>query len=64
MAEIGGVVLADVGRDAEIGAEKGGTQFRNQLLAGIARVAETLAAEITIETCCMACPVPFMPISA
>ena len=57
VAEIGGVVLADVGSDAEIGAEEGGTQFRNKFLAGIAFIAETLAAEVTGEPCFMTSPV-------
>ena len=64
VAEIRGVVLAEVGRDAEIGAEEGGTQFRNQLLAGIAFIAEAVAAQVTGETCLVARPVRLMPISA
>ena len=57
VAEISGVILPDVGRDAEIGAEEGGTQFRNQFLAGIAFIAEALAAKVTGEPCVMAGPV-------
>ena len=64
VAEIGRVVLADVGRDAEIGAEEGGTEFRNKFLAGIAFVAEALAAKVTGEPCFMTSPVGLMPISA
>ena len=54
MTDIVGMVFPDLRRDAEVGAKEGGAQFCNQLLAGIARIAETLAAEITIETCCVA----------
>ena len=64
VAEIGGVVLADIGRDAEIGTEESGTQFCNELLAGIAFIAEALAAKVTGEPCVMAGPVGLMPISA
>ena len=64
VTKIGRVILADVGRDAKVGAEEGGTQFCDQLFAGIARVAETLAAEITVETCFVTSPVSLMPISA
>ena len=64
MAEIGGVILADVRSDAEVGAEESGTEFRDEFLAGIAFIAETLAAEVTGKTCFMLGPVPFMPISA
>ena len=64
VAEIGGVVLADVGRDAEISTEEGGTEFRDEFLAGIAFVAEALATQVTVKTCFMLGPVPFMPISA
>lgn len=49
VAEIGGVVLADVGSDAEIGAEEGRTQFCNPLLAGIAFITKALAPEVTGE---------------
>ena len=64
VAEIGGVVLADVGRDAEISTEESGTEFRDEFLAGIAFVAEALADEVTGEACLMARPVGLMPISA
>ena len=57
VADIVGMVLPDLRGDAEVGAKEGGAKFCDELLAGIARVAETLAAEVTIETCGMACPV-------
>lgn len=56
MADIVGVVFPDLRRDAKVGTQERGAQFCDQLLAGIAEIAETLAAEITVETCCMACP--------
>ena len=64
VTEIGGVILTDVGRDAEIGTEKSGPEFRDKFLAGIAFIAEAVAAQVTGETCFMACPVRLMPISA
>ena len=57
VADIVGVVFPDLRGDAEVGTQESGAEFCNQLLAGIACVAETLAAEVTVETCCMACPV-------
>ena len=42
VAEIGRVVIADVGRDAEIGAEEGGTKLRDQLFTRIAFIAEAV----------------------
>ena len=64
VAEIGRVILADVGSNAKIDAEEGGTEFRNKFLAGIAFVAEALAAKVTGEPCFMTSPVGLMPISA
>ena len=57
VADVVGMVFPDLRRDAEVGTEERGAKFCDELLAGIARVAETLAAEVTIETCCMASPV-------
>ena len=54
VADIVGMVFPDFRGDAEVGTQERGAQFCDQLFAGIARVAETLAAEITIETCCVA----------
>ena len=42
VAEIRGVILTDVGGDAEIGAEEGGTKFRDQLFTRIAFIAEAV----------------------
>lgn len=50
VAEIRGVVVADVGRDAEVGAEEGRAKFGDQFLARIAFVAEALPAEVAGET--------------
>lgn len=52
------MVFPDLRGDAEVGAKEGGAEFCDQLLAGIAHVAEPLVAEITIETCFIPCPVP------
>ena len=57
VADIVGVVFPDLRGDAEVGTQESGAEFCDQLLAGIACVAETLAAEVTVETCFMACPV-------
>ena len=64
VADIVGMVFPDLRGEAEVGAKEGGAKLCDELLAGIARIAETLAAEVTIETCCMASPVRVMPISA
>ena len=55
VADIVGVVCADLRGDAEVGTQESGAQFCDEFLAGIACVAETLAAEVTVETCFMAC---------
>ena len=57
VADVVGVVFPDLRCDAEVGTQERGAQFCDQHFAGIARVAKTLAAEVTIETCCMASPV-------
>ena len=57
VADIVGMVCADFRGDAEVGTQERGAQFCDQLFAGIAGIAETLAAEVTVETCFMACPV-------
>ena len=44
--DVGSVIVAHVRRDAEIGREKCRSQFRHQLFARIAFVAEALAPEI------------------
>ena len=64
VAEIGGVILADVGRDAEIGTEGSGTQFCNEFLAGIAFIAEAFAAQVAVKAVLGFRPVGLMPISA
>ena len=53
VADVVGMVFPDVRGDAKVGTKKGGAQFRDEFLAGIARVAETLTAEVSIETCCV-----------
>ena len=45
VADIVGMVFPDLRGNAEVGAQEGGTKFCDQLFAGIARVAETLAAD-------------------
>jgi hypothetical protein len=57
VADVVGMIFPDLRGEAEVDAKEGGAKLCDQLLAGIARVAETLTAEVTIETCCMACPV-------
>ena len=46
--EVGGVVVPDLRRDAEVGAQESGSEFRYQLLAGIAGVTEFLPAEVAV----------------
>ena len=47
--EIGGVVFPHFRRDAQFRAQESGSQFRNEFLAGIAVIAETLGAEIAVK---------------
>ena len=47
--EIGGVVVPDFRRDAEVGAQESGSQLRNKFLAGVAVVTKTLRAEIAFK---------------
>ena len=51
VADVVGMVFPDLRRDVEVGAKERGAQFCDELLAGIACVAETLAAGVTSETC-------------
>ena len=46
--EIGGVVVADFGRDAQLRAQEGGAHLGNQFFGGVGFVAETLA-ELPVE---------------
>ena len=50
MADVVGVVVPDLRGDAEVGTQERGAQFCDQLFAGIAGIAESLAAEVTVET--------------
>ncbi len=47
--QVRGVVLARLGRDAEIRAQERGTELRDKFFAGVARVAEALAADVAVE---------------
>ena len=47
--QIGGVILPGLQTQAEIGGEKGAPQLGDQLLPGVALVAEPLTAEISIK---------------
>jgi hypothetical protein len=40
------VVVADFRRDVEVGAQESGSEFRSQLLAGVAFIPEFLASEV------------------
>jgi hypothetical protein len=50
VADVVGVVFPDLRGDAEVGTEERRAQFCDQLFAGISGIAETLPAEITVET--------------
>ena len=49
MANIGGVVVADVRCDVEVSAKESGSQFGNQFIDGIAFIALVFAAKLAIE---------------
>jgi hypothetical protein len=62
--EIGGVIVADFRRNAEVGAKESGSKLRYQFLAGITVVAETLRVEAAVKTALVVRPMGLMPISA
>src|ERR1019366_3010429 len=55
--EVGGVVVADLRGEFEIGAQESGAQLGDEFLGGIAFVAPALASEITVKTGRMFYPV-------
>ncbi len=57
MLDIGGVVLADFGRDAKIGRQESRSQLGNQLLYGVAFVSEAFAAEHPVQSSFVTSPV-------
>ncbi len=57
VSQVGGVILARLGRDAEIRAQEGSAQLGDEFLAGVARVAEALPAEVAVEAARMLGPV-------
>lgn len=48
-SDIGSMIVASLGREAEIGGEKGAAKLSDQLFCGIALVAPALAAELPVE---------------
>ena len=50
VADVVGMVCPNLRGDAEVGTQERGAQFSDQLFAGIAGIAESLAAEVTVET--------------
>lgn len=55
--DIGGLILARLGREAEVGGEERATEFSDKLLGGVAFVAPALAAEFPIQLGGMTSPV-------
>lgn len=47
--EIGGVILARLQGQSEVGAEEGGAEFGHQLFPGIAGVSVPTASEVAVE---------------
>jgi hypothetical protein len=64
VAQIGGVVVARLGRDAEVAAQEGGPDFGDQLFASVTLVAEPLPTKLPVEAIRVLGPVCLMPISA
>ena len=62
--EVGGVVVAHLGGDAEVGRQERCTKFRDQFFLRIAFIAKTGAAEVTSQALFVFGPVTVMPISA
>jgi hypothetical protein len=48
MRKVSGVILANFRRDVQVRAKKCGSEFSDQLLACITRIAKALAAEIAL----------------
>lgn len=57
MPDIGGVVVAWLRGDTQIGTKESGAQFSDQLFAGVAFITEALAAEVTVKAALMFGPV-------
>src|SRR5262245_2509091 len=47
--EVGSVIVTRLRRDTQIAAQEGGTDFRFQLFAGVAFIAEPLAAKLAVQ---------------
>ncbi len=62
--DVGGVIIADLGRQFQIGAQERRSQFRDEFLVGIGFVAPGLAAEVAGEAGWVPGPVATMPMSA
>jgi hypothetical protein len=58
------VVLAWLGRDAEIRAQKRRAYLCYEFFTGVPRIAEASPAAVAVEAGLGFCPVDFMPISA
>jgi hypothetical protein len=58
------VVVARLGRQAEIGGEEGAAEFGHEFFGGVAFVAPALAPEFAVEAGGVARPMGLMPISA
>ena len=57
IGDIGGVIVANLGRELQIGAQKRRPEFGDKLLDSVAFVAEALAAEIAVQTLLVSRPV-------
>jgi hypothetical protein len=59
--EIGRVIVPDFRRDAEVGAQESGSQFRNQFLAGVTPISKAFRVEIAFKATLVLRPVGLMP---
>jgi hypothetical protein len=63
-SDISGMILTGFRGDAQVGAQEGRPDLRNQFLHGVTGIAETLAAEVAVEAGGVPRPMRLMPISA
>ena len=64
VCQVGGVVFARLGGDAEVRTQEGRPQLGHQFLAGIGVIAKAFASELPVEAALVLGPVAFMPTSA
>lgn len=60
--DVGGVILADVGSELELGADEGGPELGDEFFGCIGGIAAARAAEVAIEPALVPCPIGLLPV--